>query len=172
MQRLFEAGIGHVVVCRHHPTRGETEVGVFLVDTFCLGVKDAFLTILPSSEVEELLEKVFGDEAKEALAPACARKLIEDAIAYALTLGLAPHPDYKKAARVLGGIDARECDTVFTFGKDGKPLYFQGPHDSPARVQQILLALRTRCGEGNYHFILGGPVSDAEVEGGEEEPKP
>ncbi len=44
-----------------------------------------------------------------AVEPCCARKLIEQATQYAQGLGFAPHPDYKKAARVFGGLDAEQC---------------------------------------------------------------
>jgi hypothetical protein len=153
MTGILEAGIGHVIICRHKGS-GDTEAGVFLVDTACLGVKDAFFTVVPAKGVAPLVERVFGDNGSEQVSPACARKLVEDSVVYAAKLGLAPHVDYKKAARVLGGIDAQECQAVFTFGHEGKPLYVQGPYDSPAFVQRVLHALHSRCGEGNYHYIL------------------
>src|SRR5205823_995245 len=96
---------------------------------------------------------------------ACARKLVEDAVAYAAKLSFAPHPDYKAACRVLGGLDAGGCETVFTFGQDGKPFYIQGPHDSPAFAQRVMNSLASRCGEGNYHYILPvGPPPEDESE--------
>jgi hypothetical protein len=42
---LFEQGIGHITLARFK-TSGKTEIGVFLVDIYCLGVKDAFFTPL------------------------------------------------------------------------------------------------------------------------------
>ena len=42
------------------------------------------------------------------------------------------------------------------FGQNDKPLYIQGPSDSPARVARILRALEARCGEGGYHYIVAG----------------
>jgi hypothetical protein len=150
--KLFEAGIGHVVVSRFK-SEGRVESGVFLLDVYCLGVKDAFFTILHVSEHEErLLDRVFRD-GRQALSPACARKLVQDAISYARTLGFEPHSDFKQAARVFGGIAADECQTPFTFGKDGKPLYIQGPHDSPVKAERIMKLLHAKCGEGNYHYL-------------------
>jgi hypothetical protein len=55
--------------------------------------------------------------------------------------------DYKKASRVFGGITTADCDEQFMFGKDDKPLYIQGPSDSPARVERILRALEAQCGK-------------------------
>jgi hypothetical protein len=73
-------------------------------------------------------------------------------VAYAGKLGLAPHADYKKACKVLGGIVASDCNEEITLGSNGQPCYMQGPHDSPARVHQILRLLTANCGEGNFGF--------------------
>jgi hypothetical protein len=139
---LFETGIGQVLICRHKSS-GETEAGVFLVDVYCLGVKNGIYTRFPTAKLDEMVQKIFpADGGAVSLSPACARKLVEDSIAYARNLGLEPHPDYKHAARVLGGIDARECETVFTFGHEGKPLYIQGPNDSPAIAERVLRTVK------------------------------
>ena len=151
---LFEVGLGHVVVSRFKLS-GEVEAGVFLVDVFCLGAKNAFFTRLWESEYESrLLDRLFAETGKEALSPACARKLVEGAVAYAQNLGFAPHPDYKKACRVFGGIHPAECDASFTFGEDGKPCFVQGPNDSPETVRRALATLKARCGDGNFHYIV------------------
>jgi hypothetical protein len=168
---LFEAGMGYVAVFREK-SNGDVEAGVFLVDVFCLGVKDGFFTQSSAAERGALLERIFRDEAREPISAACARKLVDDAIAYAGGLGLAPHPDYKKAARVLGGIDPRECETTFTFGKDGKPLYVQGPHDSPAFVAHVMTTLHRRCGEGNYHYLIEAGSEHVEADGEQEREQP
>lgn len=166
---LFKSGMGQVLICRHK-NNGETEAGVFLVDAYCLGVKDAFFTRFETSKLESMLEKIFQLGGRESLSPACARKLVEDAVAYARSLGLGPHPDYKQAARVLGGINARECDTVFTFGHEGKPLYVQGPNDSPEFAQRVMTILGKRLGSENFHYLAGGPIED-ELEAEEERPE-
>jgi hypothetical protein len=153
---LFEVGMGQVVVARQKAgdAGGIITAGVFLVDAFCLGVKSAFLAKIPSSEWESKLERMFPDES-EALSPACARKLIEGAIAYARSFGLEPHPDYQKTSHVLSGIDAGECKTTFTFGQDGKPLYIQGPHDSPEFVSRVMASLNKHAGgTANFHFMI------------------
>ncbi len=164
---LFEKGIGNVLICRHKGG-GETEAGIFLVDAYCLGVKDGFFTKFPTTDLRSILERIFRAEDPEPLTPACARKLVEDAVAYAQSFGLAPNPDYKKAARVLGGLSSRECDTTFVFGKDGKPFYIQGPNDSPVFAQRVLVTLQNRAGEGKYNYILGGPPSEEPLDQEEE----
>ncbi len=150
---LFEGGIGEVVICRKKAT-GEITAGVFLVDVFCLGVKDAFLTKFPEARQASMIERIFRGQKPTSLSPACAKKLVEGAVAYAKSLGLPPNREYEQAGRLLNGIDAGACDTTFTFGKDGKPLYIQGPYDSPAFVKQVMTALSQHAGEGNYHYNM------------------
>lgn len=158
---IFSDGLGNVVICRHKPS-GDTEAGIFLVDMYCLGVKDATYWAFPTSSLNERLDEIFGEQGRVPIRPACARKLLEDALAYARNLGFGPHPDYKKAARVLGGLDSGECETSFTFGREGKPFYISGPNDSEQFQRVVVSSLHARLGAGNYHYLLGGP--DVEVE--------
>lgn len=166
--KLFDSGCGYLVVSRFKAD-GRVESGFFLLDVFCLGVKDAGFHCFNSIAVyqESLLDRLFPDEDPVRMTPAAARKLAEDAVSYASGLGFSPGADYKKASRVFGGITAADCDEEFMFGKDGKPFYIQGPSESPARVERILRVLEARCGEGGYHYIVA--ADDFELlDGGEE----
>lgn len=167
---LFELGLGHVVVARFKPS-GETEAGVFLLDVHCLGVKDAFFTRVEGPEYEHrLLEGIFPDGERIQMSPACARKLVEDAVAYTRGLGLEPHADYRKACRVFGGIRAAECGETFTFGDKGKPLYVQGPHDSPAFAKRVIRVLHAKLGQDGFHFVVSAAgMRDLEMGFREEE---
>jgi hypothetical protein len=157
---LFESGIGYVVVSRFKGD-GRVESGCFLLDVFCLGVKDALFERFDGiSEYQEVLRDLFRKEGSIALTPSAGRKLVESAVAYAGRFGFAPGADYKVACRVFGGILASACEVEFSFGKDGKPFFVQGPSDSPARCEQILYALESRCGRGNYHYIIAADYFD------------
>jgi hypothetical protein len=161
-KELFERGLGQVVVARFKGGGQRVEAGVFLIDAWCLGVKNAFLTELtPATFQTKLLDRMRDECTVVPIEPACARKLIEQAVKYAAGLGFAPPPDFKQAARVFGGIKAADCPQSFTFGKDGKPLYFQGPNESPEQAERILVQLERRSGKGNYHFVVGGPLEGA-----------
>lgn len=152
--KLFEDGIGYVSVARFR-SNGDAEVGLFLLDVYCLGVKDAMYAWMSPTEYEHrLLEGIFEVTGKNVTDLPTARKLVEAAAAYAEGIGFPPPRDYRKARRVFGGINAAESAATFTFGKDGKPFYIQGPHDTPLRVQQILQTLERRCGEGHYDYLL------------------
>ncbi len=156
---LFELGLGQVVVSRFKLS-GEVEAGVFLVDVFCRGVKDAFFTKLWEAEYESrLLGRVFADGGKEALSPACARRLVEGAVEYAQHLGFLPHADYRQGCRVFGGIDAAVCECAFAYGRNGRPCFLQSSTDSPDVVRRAMANLRARCGEGNFDYLLvSGPL--------------
>lgn len=151
---LFETGIGTVIVARPK-SGGRVEAGVFLVDVYCLGVKDAWLMAGPAAEYDELLERYQANYPLSPHPAAYGRKLVEEAVRYARDLGLPPHRDYKRAARVFGGIDPAACTATFTFGLDGKPFFMVGPSTSPAQAKRIIEHLRAKCGEGNFHYLVG-----------------
>jgi hypothetical protein len=168
---LFDSGLGYLVASRFRAD-GRVEAGFFLLDVFCLGVKDAgfrhFNSIVDYQE--GLIDRFFPDGNSVRMTPEAARKLTEHAISYARGLGFLPGADYKKASRVFGGITTANCNEQFVFGQNDKPLFIQGPSDSPARVERILRALEARCGEGGYHYIVAGDgfePFDGEEENGE-----
>ena len=162
---LFDAGIGHVAVARFRGS-GDAEIGVFLLDTYCLGIKDAFFTCVGSAEYDSgVLERIIPAANRKPLDPPSARKLVEGAAAYAQSLGLAPHPDYKQGCRVFGGIKTSDSNATFVFGKDGKPFYVQGPHDSFAKCLRIMNQLCTRCGKDGFNFlVLANDAQNQELE--------
>ena len=145
-------GLAHLLVTRRH-SDGSADVGFFLVDIWCLGVKDAFDdNDVPASELEAYIAERLPEAGSERIHPACAKKLIEGAIAYAERLGIAPHRDYRKARRVLSGVDASLCPKEFTFGRGGRPCFVRGPHDTEERVDRVLALLTARCGEDGFDF--------------------
>lgn len=160
---IFQTGIGNVVISRR---TGETVyAGVFLADVFCLGVKDAFLSALTRSEFDDLIDRFRGQAQMISIHPACARKLVEGAAAYAQDLGFSPHKDYRKAKVVFGDIDPAVCPQSFEFGRQGKPCFISGPYDSMTRCEKIIATLRSRCGPDGFHFQMGMGSNDL----GEEE---
>jgi hypothetical protein len=153
---LFEQGIGWVIIARFKAAGQRVEAGVFLVDVFCLGVKLAFYE---SCDRQDYLQRIRGHDESDfsmaAVEPCCARKLLEQATQYAQGLGFAPHPDYRKAARVFGGLHVEHCGEHFTFGREGKPFYCRGPRETEEQARRIIGQLEKRCGSGNYHYLTG-----------------
>ncbi len=150
---LFEKGIGNLLVSRKLPD-GNLVVGGFLVDAWCLGVKNALLQVWSEAKWERQVDRLGVREEPEEVEPAYAKKLILDAVAYARDLGFAPHPDYRAAARILEGIDETQCSEVFAFGQAERPHFFAGPNDTLARCRQILDTLRARLGPDGFHYTV------------------
>lgn len=163
-REMFETGMGTVIVSRAMPN-GYIGAAFFLLDVFCLGVKNAYFIAESREEYQWRLEHVAYNERLIPIAPAYACKLVKDAEAYARDLGFAPHADYQLAQHIFADIDATACSTRFTFGKDGKPFYIVGPHDSPQRMREILETLTRHCGPAGFHYlILTGDAPEFEVE--------
>ena len=156
-EEIFNAGIGQVIVSRATGS-GMVAAGIFLVDIYCLGVKNAFPMLQPRTVYENTMAQMDLNSPLVQIEPACAKKLIKEAIDYARDLGFEPHEDYRVARKVLQDIDTALCQEQFTFGKDGKPFFMSGPNDSPQRSRQIVETLERRCGVGGYHYLVGlGP---------------
>lgn len=153
---LFEIGKGHLVIARYK-SEGRVEAGVFLLDVTCLGVKDAFFRQFSAAEFTKFLDDVFSGYSEAPpleRSAAWGRKLVEDAVEYARRLGFAPHPDYKQGAKVMGGINPKECSETFAFGSGGKPLYVAGPYDGAAKRERIMRTLTKKLGPQGFHFIM------------------
>jgi hypothetical protein len=133
------AGIALVLVAR---ADGHDRVSVcgYLVDTFCLGVKN---TIGPERmrrhELPVFVRTYFvAFPAPALLAPLdLAQHLVHGAVAFAARLGFDPHPDF---AAVRGHLGELREPCAFTFGRSGRPCYVAGPHDNPVAVMKTLIA--------------------------------
>jgi hypothetical protein len=158
MAEIWQEGIGQVFLSRQL-NNGQVAFASFLVDIYCLGVKDAVSHIAPQPLYkEEFFDKMARQSDLIKFKPECARKLVEGAVQYAHDLGLTPHPDYHKAKKIFGDISAADCSTIFEYGQDGKPFFISGPDDDPARCRYIINTLRTTCGDDGFHYVL--PVGD------------
>jgi len=147
-------GIGMVVLARKLPN-GQIALGTFLVDRYCLGVKDAFGRVLSRSDYDEFVEEC--DQKRggiQELDPPTARRLVEDAVSYAHNLGFSPHPDCRRAAPIFGDIDPAEAARTWEFGRDGKPFFIAGPYDTPARCRQIQNTLLQHCGPDQFDYVI------------------
>lgn len=158
---LWDEGMSNVLVSRKLGS-GNVAFAAFLVDMYCLGVKDVTFDVVSRSRYErQVYNKLLRDYEVVSLKPEAARKLIEGAVGYASRIGFPPHRDYLKAMLILGDIDAVSCREEFTYGKDGKPYFVAGPHDSPSRCSQIIHRLAERCGPDGFHCFMPLSASGA-----------
>lgn len=151
---LWDEGMSNVLVSRALNS-GRIAFTAFLVDMYCLGVKDVTFDIVSRRNYDwRVYNKLLRDYEVVNLEPDAARKLVEGAVEYAAQIGLSPHRDYLKGMRIFGDIDAVSCTEEFTYGKDGKPFFVAGPHDSMSRCRQIINLLTDRCGPDGFHYFM------------------
>lgn len=131
--------VGVLVARRDRPRR--VSVCGYLVDVYCLGVKD----VLGPRTMR-------GDQPVEAPID-LARELVWGAIAYARGLGFSPTPEFEPVREHLGA--RASAHSAITFGYDGTPWFISGPRDNP---QRVIRTLTTTAGEGNFHYLVGGSV--------------
>lgn len=151
-----EMGLAHVII-----TRKQTDTlvlfGVYLVDMQCLGIKNTFCEVNQSlSHYVEMKARVSEFEGFEPCSAELAHQIIYGALDYAAGLGFRPQKDFAMSRWVLDPRETIPPNDELEFGKDGMPLFVSGPHDN---VAAIMAHLEKRVGKGNFHFLVGGPVS-------------
>ena len=142
------AGLPSIAVVRAHDDN-EVSICGWLVDTYCLGVKNAVPpSMIDRRELPGFLDDFFSAYANGALpAPIeLVQDLVFGAVDYARSLGFDPHRDFYLTAPHLG---TWQPPSRIGFGRDGKPYFQQGPYDNPIRVMRTL---DRSVGPGNYHF--------------------
>lgn len=158
------AGLAQLIVTRFRD-QGSADSAFFLVDCYCLGVKDAFAYFdAMAGDARDLLDRQLPAGSGGQIHPACAKKLIEGAVAYAESLGFAPHRDFRKARKILSGLDASLCPRDFVYGRDGRPCFVQGPDDSNERVDRVFAILTARFGPEGFDFEGPGWEEDDDDE--------
>lgn len=149
--RPERSGIVVVLVARERRP-GKVSVCGYLVDTYCLGVKNVLgPRNLDDWALPGFIREYFGAFNGDAVpAPlALAQDLIFGAVEYACGLGFDPHPDFRAATGHLG---TWQGPSAITFGDNGKPLYIEGPWDDSPRIMR---KLERSVGKGNFHFVVG-----------------
>lgn len=149
------SGLVGVLVARE-AGRGRVSVCSWLVDVYCLGVKNdqgpkaVYQSSLPG--VVRDFFAVFGG--RPVAAPLeLAQHLVLGAVDYARSLGFEPAAE-ADFADTRGHLGSWEGPSAITFGRQGKPFFIAGPHDDPARVMR---QIERSVGAGNFHFMIGMP---------------
>lgn len=145
-------GLAVVAVARRDEPR-RVSVCSYLVDTYCLGVKDVIGPhVLHERALQAHLDKVFAPFRAAGVQldapPELARHLVWGAVDYARGLGFGPHPDFAATAEHLGEPAA---SPAITFGRNGAPFYVSGPHDNP---QAVIRTLTGSVGSGNFDYVV------------------
>ena len=143
-----DLGLARVAVSRKDGKR--FSAAIFLVDLFCLGVKDIIGRFRSEKEFGFFLKMTYFDGRPEHISFDTARTIILGAVDYAASLGFFPHADFEEEKGLLGMESPVRAGSVTFGGPNGKPLYVVGPNDSVGRVVK---ALETRVGKDGFEVI-------------------
>lgn len=148
-----DVGFGGVVSVLIAREAGRSRVSVcgYLVDTYCLGVKNVLgPDVMGASRYEDFVRTFFGgyDDPPLAAPLELAQELVLGAVDFARGLGFEPHEQYEAAREHLG---AWTGPGAITFGLNGRPYYVQGPYDDADRIMR---RLERSAGRGKFEFLV------------------
>lgn len=143
---------------------GKIATGIFLVDTGCLGVKNASSRVLLSqSEYGELVNSMKSSQELVQADLDLVAKVINESVEYAKKWGFQPHREFKETSLILTGADPDASPVEVPLGFNGKPFFFAGPYDN---VSLILSKLEKSAGVGNFDYVTfdGDPFDEDELD--------
>lgn len=145
------SGLVQIILTREQPNE-KICCAVYLVDKFCLGLKNTFARINLSRErfQSEIYDKVYAEQVGTECSRELAHQMIYASIDYAAQFGFQPHRDFALTQYMLEPCGELEETYKLTFGQDGKPLFIAGPHDD---VKKIIKQLEETAGTGNYDYV-------------------
>jgi hypothetical protein len=151
-----ESGLVGVLVARD--TGSTVRACGFLVDVFCLGVKNTNgPKTMDRRKLPDFIRLFFSAWSQRPPVPApleLARHVVFGAVDYARSLGFEPYPDFARGAALLGDWETGSSDV--TFGQDGKPFYINGPRDD---TYGVMAKLHQTVGDGNFDYLVQFPGS-------------
>jgi hypothetical protein len=148
---LLEAGMGTLILARG-ATPHLLASGVFLLDVFCLGIKDVLFESLERDEFAMYVKASDAGSPLVSISPSDARKLLRDLAAWSRSIGFPPHRDFAAVERIFGDVSADESQADFPFGSDGKPLYIPGPFESASLIRRRIEHLQKHLGDDGFEF--------------------
>lgn len=155
----LDRGLVNVFISKKQAS-GNYVFTLFLVDIYCLGVKNVLLNFnLSDIDYDDFLGKLFQSDEYISCDLADAHNIIYGAIDYAEELGFKPHKDFAIAEHILDADLIDDGIDEIEFGNNGKPLFVAGPYDN---VNRIIAVLERNVGEGNYDYVIEAGALDYE----------
>ena len=141
-----EQGVAHVIVARNH-TNGNVTVCMYLVDLFCLGIKNTqYLFNIPESEYQDKKEE-FEHIVLESISYELAHNIVFAGLEFAEEYEFKPHKDFTSITQYLLEEDTDDIELIdIECGREGKPFFVNGPYDDVAKIKQIIAQLNRTAG--------------------------
>ena len=148
-ESLFDIGMGTLVLARGVTPR-HVSFGSFLIDVFCLGIKDVTFESVEGEAFEMFMDAMDAASPMAPADPSYARKLLRDLAAWSQSMGFAPHRDFAAVEQIFGDVNADASDALLRFGRDGRPFYIPGPNDTPSLVRRRIEHLKEHLGNDGF----------------------
>ncbi|MDR3267777.1 MAG: DUF1186 domain-containing protein [Tannerella sp.] len=155
-----ENGMANILIVRQHKS-GNYTIGGYLVDTFCLGLKDTFFRFnVPEEEYENIKTGGFFSETSyDEL-----HNIIYGAIGYADDLGICPHKNFEITQYLLAE-DTEDVPLIeYEFGYNGKPRLIV---KNKLELSYYRLMLAKSTGGNFEYFVAEGSDFDIDDSGGD-----
>lgn len=148
-----EMGMANIFITRKHSNDNLT-IGMYLVDTYCLGVKDTFYQFnISTIEYRDMIESVSGELTLIPVDYTLAHNIIFGAIEYAEDYDFSPHKDFLKTTQYILEEDNDNVEIIdVEFGFEGKPFLIINDENEP--YKNYMRTLDETAGTGNYKFTL------------------
>jgi|SRR5579859_7659559 len=148
------SGLVQILLARQQPN-GRICCGSYLVDKFCLGLKDTFAKPnLSVDRYKEHYDKMTNRQTLMQCSIELAHQMVYEAIDYAAQFGFKPQRDWAQSQYTLDPRGELEEPYKLTFGKNGKPFFISGPFDD---VKKVIKQLEATAGPGNFDVLILKP---------------
>ncbi len=152
-----------VIVARRHAS-GKFTIGLYLIDTFCVGLKDSFYHFnIDSQEYDDLLDKMDIKRELVQVSYNEAHNLIFGAIAFAEEAGIKPCPEFALTQYLLEE-DTEDIPLIeYDFGKNGKHFLIT---KSNLELNTYLPLLEKNLSKEEYDYIYPDNFEDEDENDG------
>jgi len=147
-----EQGLAQILISKKQPS-GKYAYVIFLLDIFCLGLKNTQYNFnLNDDDYEDLKEHLFNSEEFIVFDVVAAHNLIYGTIDCAEEIGFKPHKSFAVVKYMLDSDLINDGIDEIELGKEGRIIYITGPFDDTNRIARIL---EKTVGKGNFEYIVG-----------------
>lgn len=143
----YDMGKGSLIIARRH-SNGNVTCGFYLIDLFCVGMKDSFyLYNIPGNEFENVLDEMSEKEDLLEIEYSLAHNIIYGSMDFADSFSFKPHKSFQLTKYILED-DQQDIEYIsIPFGIDNKPAVVVSSRDPKLK---IINHLKKTVGEDNF----------------------
>ncbi len=154
--------LANIIITRKHIT-GNITLSFYLVDLFCLGVKDSFYKFnIPIEEYLSLKEKIESNSPTDQIEYNLAHNIIFAGYEYALDYGINPCKEFSTTTKYFLEEDDESIEIIDIDCGDenGNPVLHINEFSNPISTKKVIEKLKKNAGEGNYQTIYTGDFDE------------